>query len=159
VKTGRSGAAAKAGHDLVIEVTSWEATLDVGDAPCLELSADATSLQVIEGKGGMQALDDDGKADIRKSIDKDVLKKQAIQFRSTSVEQSDHGLAVQGELELVGKTAPVQFDLSVGDDGALRGSARLTQTTWGIKPYSALFGALKVNDEVEVVVDGKVPTA
>jgi polyisoprenoid-binding protein YceI len=158
VKTGRSGAAAKAGHDLVIEVTSWEATLDVGDAPSLELSADPTSLKVIEGKGGMQALDDDGKADIVKSIDKDVLKKKAIAFRSTSVEQSDGGLAVKGDLELVGKTAPVEFDLAVGDDGALNGSAKVTQSDWGMKPYSALFGALKVNDDVEVVIDGRVPT-
>jgi polyisoprenoid-binding protein YceI len=159
VKTGRSGAAAKAGHDLVIEVTSWEATLAVGDAPSLELTADPTSLKVIEGKGGMQALDDDGKADILKSIDKDVLKKKAIAFHSTSVAQSDGGLAVQGDLELVGKTAPLQFDVSVGDDGTLSGSAKVKQSDWGMKPYSALFGALKVNDEVEVVVEGKVPTA
>jgi polyisoprenoid-binding protein YceI len=159
VKTGRSGAAAKAGHDLVLEVTSWEATLDVGDAPSLQLSADPTSLKVVEGRGGMQALDDDGKADILKSIDKDVLKKKAIQFRSTSVNESDGGLAVNGELELAGKTAPLQFDVRVGDDGALSGSANVKQTNWGMKPYSALFGALKVNDEVEVVVDGKVPTA
>lgn len=158
MKTGRSGAAAKAGHDLVIEVTSWEATLDVGEPPRLELSADPTSLRVIDGKGGMQALDDDGKADILKSIDKDVLKKQAIAFRSTSVERRDGGLAVAGELELVGTTAPIEFHLSVGDDGALSGSATVKQTNWGMKPYSALFGALKVNDEVEVVVDGKVPT-
>ena len=32
VKTGRSGAAAKAGHNLEIEVGSWEATLEVGDS-------------------------------------------------------------------------------------------------------------------------------
>jgi len=159
VKTGRSGAAAKAGHDLVIEVTSWEATLDVGDSPSIELSADPTSLKVVEGKGGMQALDDDGKTDILKSIDKDVLKKKAITFHSTSVEQSDGALAVKGDLELVGKTAPVDFNLTVGDDGALSGSAKVTQSNWGMKPYSALFGALKVNDEVEVVLDGKVPTA
>jgi hypothetical protein len=158
VKTGRSGAAAKAGHDLVMEVGSWEATLDVGDSPSLELSADPTSLKVVEGTGGMQALDDDAKADIVKSIDKDVLKRKDIKFRSTSVEQRDGSLAVKGDLELVGKSAPVQFDLSVSDDGALRGSAKVKQSTWGMKPYSALFGALKVNDEVEVVVDGKVPT-
>jgi polyisoprenoid-binding protein YceI len=159
VKTGRSGAAAKAGHDLVLEVTSWEATLDVGDSPSLQLSADPTSLKVVEGKGGMQALDDDGKADILKSIDKDVLKKKAIQFRSKSVDQSDGGLAVNGELELAGKTAPLQFNVRVGGDGTVSGSAKVKQTDWGMKPYSALFGALKVNDEVEIVVDGKVPTA
>jgi hypothetical protein len=158
VKTGRSGAAAKAGHDLVMEVTSWEATLDVGESPSISLSADPTSLKVVEGKGGMQALDDDGKADIVKSIDKDVLKKKAIVFHSTSVDQSDGGFAVKGDLELVGKTAPVEFDLTVGDDGAVSGSAKVTQSNWGMKPYSALFGALKVNDEVEVVLDGKVPT-
>jgi polyisoprenoid-binding protein YceI len=158
VKTGRSGAAAKAGHDLVMEVTSWEATLDVGDSPSLQLSADPSSLKVVEGSGGMQALDDDAKADILKSIDKDVLKKKAIQFRSTSVEQRDGGLAVTGDLELVGTSAPVQFDVSVRDDGALTGRATVKQTNWGMKPYSALFGALKVNDDVEVIVDGKVPT-
>jgi polyisoprenoid-binding protein YceI len=158
VKTGRSGAAAKAGHDLVMEVGSWEATLDVGDSPSLELSADPASLQVVEGSGGMQALDDDAKADILKSIDKDVLKKKAIEFRSTSVEQRNGGFAVTGDLELGGKTAPVQFDVDVGDDGALSGSAKVKQSNWGMKPYSALFGALKVNDEVEVVVHGKVPT-
>src|SRR3712207_6250441 len=85
VETGRSGAAAKAGHDLVIEVTSWEATLDVGDSSSLELTADPTSLHVREGTGGMQALKDDDKDDIRKTIDKDVLKKKGIAFKSSSV--------------------------------------------------------------------------
>jgi hypothetical protein len=31
------------------------------------------------------------------------------------------------------------------------------QSDWGIKPYSALFGALKVRDEVEVSLDGTLP--
>jgi polyisoprenoid-binding protein YceI len=159
VKTGRSGAAAAAGHDLDIEVRSWKATLDIGDASSLQLTADATSLRVVDGKGGMKALTDDDKQDIAKTIDKDVLKKKAISFRSTSVQDSAGGLTVQGELEIAGKSAPTQFDLTVSDDGTLSGSAKLSQKNWGIKPYSALFGALKVNDDVEVVVDGKVPTA
>jgi polyisoprenoid-binding protein YceI len=159
VKTGRSGAAAAAGHDLDIEVTAWEATLETGDAASLQLTADATSLRVIEGKGGMKALTEDDKADIHKSIDKDVLKNKAISFSSSSVEESGAGLAVKGDLEIAGKSAPVEFDLVIGDDGAVSGSAKLSQKNFGIKPYSALFGALKVNDDVEIVVDGKVPTA
>jgi polyisoprenoid-binding protein YceI len=159
VKTGRSGAAAAAGHDLDIAVTSWEATLDIGEASSLALSADPTSLEVTEGKGGMKALTDDDKTDISKTIDKDVLKKKSISFQSTSVEESGGALVVKGDLEIAGKTAPVEFDLAVGDDGALSGSAKLSQKDWGIKPYSALFGALKVNDDIEIVVDSKVPTA
>ena len=158
VETGRSGAAAKAGHDLIIDVTSWEATLEVGDSSSLSLTADPSSLRVREGKGGMQALKDDDKDDIHKTIDKDVLKKKDISFQSSSVEPAGDGLKVSGDLELGGKSQPITFDVNESG-GTLTGSARLNQSDWGIKPYSALFGALKVNDEVEVVVEGNVPTA
>ena len=39
VRTGRTGAAAMAGHNLLFHVTAWEATLMVGDAR-LESRAD-----------------------------------------------------------------------------------------------------------------------
>jgi polyisoprenoid-binding protein YceI len=159
VKTGRHGAAAKAGHDLVIEVKSWEATLEVGDDPAassLALTADPTSLHVLKGEGGMQALGDDDRADIRKTIDNDVLKKKEIEFRSTGVSGDDGALAVTGELTMGGKSKTVDFVVSE-DGGKLAGSAAVKQSDWGIKPYSALFGALKVNDEVTVEVEGSLP--
>ncbi len=158
VKTGRHGAAAKAGHDLVIEVQSWEATLNVAEdvgQSSLQLTADATSLHVIEGVGGMQALGDDDKADIRKTIDKDVLKKKAIEFTSSSIADDGGRLAVSGDLSMGGKSKPVDFVVS-GDGGKVTGSAAVKQSDWGIKPYSALFGALKVNDDVTVEVDGSI---
>jgi polyisoprenoid-binding protein YceI len=152
VKTGRSGAAAKAGHDLVIEVTAWDATLDIG-AASITLDADAGSLRVISGSGGMQALDDDDKANIHQTIDDEVLKGEPIEFRSSEVEVTDGKIVVHGDLKLVGSTHPVAFDLVVGDDGKLSASTVLKQSDWDIKPYSALFGALKVADEVEVTLD------
>jgi polyisoprenoid-binding protein YceI len=158
VKTGRTGAAAKAGHNLLIHVTAWQATLEVGDDPAqtsVVLDADATSLRVREGTGGMQALGDDDKASIQQTIDDDVLKRKGIEFRSTAVQASADGsrISVQGELTLVGKTCPIGFDLTVGDDGRINGSAVIKQTDWEITPYSTLFGALRVVDEVEVVID------
>ena len=158
VRTGRDGAAAKAGHNLLIHVTAWQATLEIGEYPAhtsIVLDADATSLRVREGTGGMQALGDDDKASIQKTIDDDVLKRKGIEFRSTAVQTAADGsrISVQGELTLVGKACPIAFDLTVGDDGKLSGSAVVKQTDWGITPYSALFGALKVADEVEVVID------
>jgi polyisoprenoid-binding protein YceI len=158
VKTGRSGAAAKAGHNLVIEVKSWEATLTVADDPSassVELSADPTSLHVIEGTGGAQKLGDDDKADIRKTIDNDVLQKKDISFSSSSVEAEGDGLTVSGDLTMGGKSSSVTFTLT-GDDGSIAGSTTIAQKDWGIKPYSALFGALKVNNEVEVEVEGSL---
>jgi polyisoprenoid-binding protein YceI len=159
VRTGKAGAAAKAGHNLVIEVTRWEASLDVAadGGGSLTLTADARSLQVRSGSGGMGTLGDEEKASIARSIDDDVLKGGTIAFRSSAVEETPGGLHVQGDLDLRGKTHPVAFDLDGSDDGRLTGGVRFKQTDWGIKPFSALFGTLKVADEVEVGVDVKLP--
>ena len=73
VRTKRTGAASKAGHDLLIEVGSWSATLDPDADPALTLTADSRSLRVVEGTGGIQALDDEAKAGIAQTIDEEVL--------------------------------------------------------------------------------------
>jgi hypothetical protein len=160
VKTGRTGAAAKAGHNLVIEVGSWEATLVAGPEFSITLDADGASVTVVDGSGGAKSLSDDDKGDIKKTIDKDVLKKKGIEFRSSSVTPNDDGsLAVTGDLTLLGTTSPVDFTLAVDDAGKLAGSCTVTQSNHKIKPYSALFGALKVVDEVEVEIDATVPTS
>jgi polyisoprenoid-binding protein YceI len=159
VRTKRGGAAAKAGHDLDMLVTAWEGTLEVGEdgaATAAQLTADATSLRVQKGTGGMQALGEDDKANIHQTIDDEVLKRQDIAFRSARVESAGEGLHVEGELTLAGTTKPLSFDLAVSADGVLAASVTVTQTSFGMKPYSALWGALKVLDEVEVVLDGKV---
>jgi polyisoprenoid-binding protein YceI len=161
VRTRKTGAASKAGHNLRIEVTSWGATLDVGEDPAaaaVTLTADARSLRVREGTGGMQALDDDDMKNIEKTIDDEVLEGSAIEFRSRRVEPGPDGaLSVEGDLDLAGTSRPVAFALNAGDDGHVSGSARIKQTDWGIKPYSALFGTLKVVDEVDVEIDGTLP--
>ena len=155
IRTGRTGGAAKAGHDLLIEVESWQATLDLEAQPALTLTADSRSLRVLEGTGGLKSLGDGDKADIKKTIDSEVLKGAAIEFRSSEVQEVPGGLSVRGELSLGGKQAPVTFDLARGDDGHVSGSATVTQSAHGIKPYSTLFGALKVADDVTVAIDGK----
>ncbi len=161
IRTGRRGGAAKAGHDLLIEVTAWSATLDAGSEASetrMSLSADPKSLRVLEGTGGMMTLDDGDKDGISQTIDEEVLKGTAIEFRSTGVQGGgDGGLQVRGELELLGRTAPVSFALESDDDRRLTATATLTQSDWGIKPYSALFGALKVADEVKVEFSTTLP--
>jgi hypothetical protein len=149
VRTGRGGAAAKAGHNLILEVTRWSATLEDGAA---ELTADASSLRVRGGSGGISPLGDEEKAGIVQTIDEEVLKGTAITFRATRVDRSGDTLDVAGELELAGRRRPLAFTLQERDDG-IAGSARIKQTDWGMKPYSALFGTLKVADEVEVAIE------
>ena len=150
VHTKRTGAVAKAGHDLTIEVTSWHGTLDLSGEPKVELEVDSSSFKVLEGHGGMKPLDDDDKSNIHQTIDDEVLLKRPITFRSTEVNADGGKLSVTGDLTLNENTHPITFDLAVEGGGQVTGSAVVKQSEWGMKPYTALFGALKVADEVEV---------
>jgi superoxide dismutase, Fe-Mn family len=159
VRTGRAGAAAKAGHDLLLQVTVWEAVLEVGETIELALDVDGGSLRVREGTGGMQELLAEDNASIEQTIDEEILKGQAIAFRSTAVEaDADGRLDVQGDLTLADATHPIAFDLRVDGNGRLKGAAVVKQSDWGITPYSALFGALQVADEVRVEIDAGLPS-
>lgn len=164
VWTGKEGKAAKAGHNLEIEVSDWSATLALGESPdatTLSLTAGSRSLRVLAGRGGMQKLGDDDRANIDKTIDDEVLKGGEIRFQSTDVHGVDgtHDLHVHGELTLLGRTAPVSFTLTVGDDDNFAAEALIKQSDFGMKPYSALFGTLKVKDELRVSVEGKLSAA
>ena len=105
----------------------------------------------------MQALGDDDMANIKQTIDNDVLGGGTIEFHSTAVTATDGGLHVDGELDLLGATRPVAFELTIDDEGRLTGEAVIKQTDFGMKPYSTLFGTLKVADEVRVSIEGHLP--
>ena len=159
VRTKRGGAAAMAGHNLLFHVTSWEATIELGGDTSVALEADGASLKVIEGSGGMQALQDEDKENIEQTIDDEVLERQVITFRSTGVRPSSDaaGLKIDGELTLNGATRPLAFDLALTADGGVSATTVVKQSDWGMKPYTGLFGALKVIDEVEVALEATLP--
>lgn len=152
VKTYREGMAAKVGHDLVFEVTGWEATVAIGDDSTITLSADPRSLEVREANRGLKPLTDHDRGEIAKNIDDKVLRGQPISFRSTAVSATD----VEGELTMAGNTHPVTARLDT-TDGRVSATIPLTQSVWGIKPYRGLMGALKVRDQLEIVIDAQVP--
>jgi polyisoprenoid-binding protein YceI len=158
IKTGREGAAAKAGHDLTLEATSWEGTLELGDNPSVKLTVDPSSIEVREGSGGAKALDEGDKADIKKSMQKDILGSSPISFESSDVKVDNGSMNVSGNLSVAGSSDSISVPLSVGDDGTVRGSVKLSQKQFGIKQFKALMGALKVKDTVEVQIEAKLPT-
>ena len=104
----------------------------------------------------MQALDDGDLANIETTINDEVLLRRDIRFRSTSVSGNGDSLRVAGDLTLFGSTRPIAFDLAL-TDGRVSGTAVVKQTDFGMKPYTALFGALKVADDVRVEIDAALP--
>lgn len=162
VRTYREGVAQKVGHDLIIDVELWHATVELGgdgSPTSVVLEADARSLAVREGLNGLKPLSDRDRTEIIKNIDQKILRGQPIAFRSTAIERDDGRLTVRGELTLAGTTRPASFELVLSADGRLRGTLPVTQSEWGITPYRGLLGALKVRDTVEVVLDVALPSA
>ena len=162
VRTHREGMAARVGHDLVLTVTRWEATVDIaGDAAgaTVALKADSRSLEVREGIGGIKPLSDGERGEILENIDDKVLRELPITFRSRAARFDERAgrLVVEGELTIAGRTRSLEAQLEVGSDGRVSGAVRLLQSDWGIKPYRGLMGALKVRDEVEVAIDARLP--
>src|SRR3954451_19234060 len=103
VRTKRTGAAAMAGHNLLIHATRWDATIELGEATRVEVEVDGSSLRVIEGSGGMQALQEEDKQNIEQTIGDEVLHGERVTFRSARVETAGAGLRVSGELTLNGE--------------------------------------------------------
>jgi polyisoprenoid-binding protein YceI len=160
VNTYREGVAQKVGHDLVIEVGTWQATAEVDDSgtpTSVALEADSRSLTVLEGHRGVKPLSDKDRADIRSNIDEKILHGRPITFRSSGAQLVGGRLTLDGDLTIAGATRPARFTLELGEDGRVSGTLSVTQSEFGIKPYRGLMGALKVRDAVDVVLDATLP--
>jgi polyisoprenoid-binding protein YceI len=155
IRTGRVGIAARAGHDLLIEVTRWSSSVEVGDGPAavaITAELDFGSLSVREGTGGAKPLSAKDRADIEKTISK-ILGGGSAAFTSSRVIPSDVGGAIEGNVTYRGRTLPLRFQVTTPGPGRYRGSATVAQTAFGITPYTGFFGALKLRDEVTVEFD------
>jgi polyisoprenoid-binding protein YceI len=157
IKTGRAGMAAKAGHDLTIEVTRWSARVEVPadedgglTAATVTAELDLGSLEVREGTGGVKPLTDGDRAQIKKQME-NILGGATATFASSRIIPSGaSGGAIEGSVTLNGKTQPARLQVTAPGSGRYRGTATLVQSAFGIKPYTGFFGALKLRDEVTV---------
>ncbi|MFF7974898.1 YceI family protein [Streptomyces sp. NPDC007905] len=158
IKTGRAGLGRKAGHDLTIEALRWsgEAVVAVGDPDrsSVRVTVETGSLKVREATGGLKALTDADRAEIERTLADRALLHTAehptITFRSTRITGTPQSFEITGDLTVKGRTHPVTVHGKGNGDGPLRGWATVTQSTWGIKPYTAFLGALRLADDVRV---------
>jgi polyisoprenoid-binding protein YceI len=176
LRTFRDGLAAQAGHDLTIEVARWSAELVVSEdlAPeSLDVTADLGSLVVKDGTGGLKPLTDRDKREIavtsRKVLQADRFpeaKFTATVFKpvpdssdvtagasATSTGATDSSGTMRGTITLAGKSAPLELRVQATGGGHYTASGTIRQTDFGIKPYSAFLGSLKVRDTVDIEVE------
>jgi len=161
----RDGVAARMGHNLVLEATKWRGKVEVeADDPAassVKLTIDPRSLEIIEASGGIKPLSDKDRADIKNKINDKILltrRNPEITFQSTEVSGIAPNIKVEGNLTLAGKSLPLTLDVRVDESsGRASGKTTLQQSSFGIKPFSAMLGALKIKDTIDIQFDIKIP--
>jgi polyisoprenoid-binding protein YceI len=159
LRTGRKGVGSTVGHDLTIEVTAWSAQIDVPESNLADATVtariDLRSLAVREGRGGALPLTDKNRAEIQKTASEalDVGRYATATFQSSRIILGDDDTTISGTLTLHGVAAPVDIHLREVAPGRYHADAVVTQSAYGIKPYTAFLGALKVRDDVNVEID------
>jgi polyisoprenoid-binding protein YceI len=161
VFTFKEGLLSKIAHDLEIQVTRFN--VNVADAS-VRAEFDLRSLRVLtamkDGQENPDALSDADKAKIGEQIIKDVLESgehgSAVFTSRTVTQRPDGGYDIAGELLLHGVTQPIQAQTKK-EGGRQVTSINLHQPDYGITPYKAMMGTLKVKPDV--VVQLSVPAA
>jgi hypothetical protein len=162
IYTFKDGLFAKLAHDLKLRVELLNITRDeTGTA--VSATVDTRSVHVV----GFRKDDQDDprplgafeRSQIEGNLHRDVLDSARFpeaRFVSTAVTGSGATFTVRGLLTLHGRSIELTIPVRRVEDG-YRAMFTLEQSRFGIKPYSAALGALKVRNEVTVIVT--VPAA
>lgn len=151
VFTFKEGLLSAVAHDLKLRVGRFTIEEDGGR---LTGTFDVASLQVVcavkQGADDPAALSSANRAEIEKTIVHEVLdarRHPQVRYEASQVSAQ----RVEGQLTLRGVTRPLPGVRR--DEGGRRvAEFELDQRDFGIKPYSAMLGALKLKPEVQVRV-------
>jgi hypothetical protein len=151
VFTFREGVLAAAGHDLKLRPESFEIEADTGS---VRARFDAGSLRVVAAmRGGREdpaALSERDRRDIERNCAREVLEAHRfpeIAFTSSAVQPA----FVRGTLSLHGRELSGDFVVKQAGGRAIA-EVELDVRRFGIRPYTAMLGALRVSPMIRVVV-------
>jgi polyisoprenoid-binding protein YceI len=155
VFTLREGVLSAVGHDLKLRATRFAIEVDAQSVRAL---FDLSSLRVVAAmRGGREdpaALSARDRREIEQACAGEVLEAHKFPeatFVSSEVRATPDGWMVRGTLSLHGRTLEGEFDVRREGDRAVA-RVDLDVRRFGIKPYSAMLGALRVQPRVSVVV-------
>lgn len=156
----KEGLLAAVGHDVKLRVGRFEVR---ADAEQVVATFDPKSLTVVtamrQGAENPGALSDKDTRTIEGYVREDILHARRyprIEFRSREIAAEDDGWDVEGDLTLHGRTRTVRGRVEPRGD-RLVARARLHQPDFGIAPFKAMLGTLRIQPFVEVELS--VPAA
>jgi hypothetical protein len=160
VDTFRKGLLAALGHDLRLSVERFEIVLDHGE---LNANLDLASLRVVgamsHGRLDAAAPRAPDREEIQRAIEGilETARYPKATLTGTVTARGPTSFVLAGELRLHGVSLPISLTVS-GEAQLLRAHIELTPSRFGIAPYRALGGALKLQDRVAITVELPLPS-
>lgn len=165
----KEGLLSRLAHDLHLEVGRFALEI-ADDQRSVSATFEPASIRVIAavvgGRDDHGVLSAGDREKIRGNLLEEVLETKRfpeIRFRSTRAHATPGGLRIEGELSLHGTTRKVEA-LAVESPGSGPAARRWTcelslhQPDFGIKPYTAALGALRVQAGVKIRVSTELPS-
>lgn len=148
-------------HDVEFALTRVTATQSEGR---VDVSFEPGSLSVTgalaNGAVDPALLDSSQRLEIERNVRSQVLKTDTFprgKFEG-EFDATQSPVPVRGTLELLGKRQLVSFELGRQGD-AFVGTLTITPSRWGIAPYRALLGALKLQDTAVIRIEVQADAA
>jgi hypothetical protein len=155
VFTYKAGLLARVAHDLRLRVQRYDFTLHDGR---VSGGCDANSL-LVEGamtQHGLEpnALSEHDRQQILETVRVEILESDRYPRVSFDARVSANAGAIHidGSLRLRGRTLAIESELRGGAADLWQASFEITPSRFGIAPYKALAGAIKLQDRVTVMV-------
>lgn len=154
VHTYKEGLLSRLAHDLRLTVQRFDVQLTEGQVTAT-LSAASLKVDGAMRKGVLapDVLSETDRTTIERTLSQEILRASThpdVVFRGT-LSRERGGLIARGSLNLNGRDQPL--DLPVVLENAATIDVEVAPSRWGIAPYRAMAGALKVQDRVRVVIE------
>ena len=154
VFTYKDGLLARLAHDLRLSLGRFEVVRE-GDEIRARFWPGSLAVDGVVGRDGAvdtTALSDSDRKKITGNIAEHVLALARYPEATFTGKIVEGERAVDGTLTLVGRTVPLRVEVRAAN-GRLTAEVPLVPSRWGITPYRALAGAIKLQDRVLVKID------
>jgi hypothetical protein len=148
IRVYKAGLFSAFAHNHEIRARIAEGQLSEENPAAIQFKVIAKSLEVVDPEESAK-----DRAEIQMHMQNEVLESERfpeIAFHSTSVgKMGPDRWTVKGDLTLHGQTHPLELTVT-GGNKRYTGAVNLKQSDFGIKPFSAAGGTVKVKDIVKV---------
>lgn len=153
--TYKEGLLSSVAHDLEIQLKEFSVQFNGGDVAA---KFQMDSLMVVgamqDGRPQPRALSSKDKSKIERTIRNEVLLTR--RFATSELSGNIVDGVIEATLTMVGKSAAIRGEVQ-SRNGVATGVVEIQPSDWGIQPYTALFGALRLKDRVRIEFQMDLP--